>query len=78
MSPGAPLEAVQRGYKRALHDAKGDKERVDIIEAAHRNIFAPDPFQVQQLLTTFGIAPTVLPIGAPLSIYSHSGSGVPL
>jgi hypothetical protein len=49
LSPGASHEDVQRSYNRALHDAKGDKQRVDIIEAAHRNIFAPDPYQVQQL-----------------------------
>jgi DNA polymerase delta subunit 1 len=45
LSPGASHQDIDRSYKRMLNDAKGDKERVDIIEAAHRNIFAPDPYQ---------------------------------
>ena len=39
LSPGtATSETVQRAYKRALNDAKGDKSRVDKIEAAHTSI----------------------------------------
>ena len=38
LSPNANSEAVQRSYRRALNDAKGDKARVEKIEAAHTRI----------------------------------------
>lgn len=38
LSPGANSEAVQRSYRRAKNDAKGDKSRIEKIEAAHTSI----------------------------------------
>lgn len=38
LSPGANSEAVQRSYRRALNDAKGNKGRIEKIEAAHTSI----------------------------------------
>jgi hypothetical protein len=38
LSPNANSEAVQRSYRRALNDAKGDKGRIEKIEAAHTRI----------------------------------------
>lgn len=38
LSPGADSEAVQRSYRRAKNDARGNKERLEKIEAAHTSI----------------------------------------
>jgi DNA polymerase delta subunit 1 len=38
LSPGANSEAVQRSYRRAINEARGDKARIEKIEAAHTSI----------------------------------------
>ena len=58
LSPNANSEAVQRSYRRALNDAKGDKGRIEKIEAAHTRIMMSGLTQRMKVCKTSGVRRT--------------------